>query len=260
MAVAKKTFQPENSNTYRGYFPAQAGSDNLKEGFDIGPIEPLPQNLDARARFNLGEANMWPLGLDAKAKLETLHQEFQALSEKLLSLLAMALGIEPSIFDTYLEDSLSTLRLLHYPAIEPPAPQQEFCCAPHTDPGILTLLHQDKTGGLEVLSADDQWIRAPYVSEAIVVNIGDLMSRISVGKFKATRHRVRSLLGKQRYSVPFFFEPGAACWVKSVDDEHDQGVLYGKHVLEKMGGWAEFQDVAKSAAVVESVEEIVVDA
>lgn len=261
MKVAKQTFEPSNRNTYRGYFPTQASSDNLKEGFEIGPVTPLPQNVDPRARFNLSEANVWPPGFHAKAKLETLHQELQALSEKLLELLAIALGKDISFFDNYLESSISTLRLLHYPAIEASAPKQEFCCTAHTDSGILTLLHQDETGGLEILrSEDNQWIPAPYVPGSIVVNIGDLMSRVSGGKFKATRHRVRSSQGKERYSVPFFFEPGAGCLVESVvDEERGRGVRYGKHVLEKMRGWVEFQDVlGKSAEVVESVEEIAV--
>ena len=244
MKVAKKTFRSENSNTYRGYFPAQPSSNNLKEGFEIGPVDPLPQSLDPRAKFNLGEANVWPPSLDARAKLEKLHQELQSLAKTLLSLLAVALGKEAPFFDAYLENSISTLRLLHYPAIDPSAPQQEFCCTPHTDSGILTLLHQDETGGLEVLSADGgHWIPAPYLPGSIVVNVGDLMSRVSGGLYQATRHRVRTSPGKERYSVPFFFEPGAACWVKSVKDERDHGVLYGKHVLEKMSGWVEFQDV-----------------
>lgn len=147
MTVAKKTFKSENSNTYRGYFPARAGSDILKEGFEIGPTTSLPQDVEPHTRFNLGEGNVWPHDFNAKAKLETLHQELQTLSGKPLSLLAMALGKEPSLFDNYLENSISTLRLLHYPAIQPPALQQDFCCTPHTDSGISTLLHQDETDG-----------------------------------------------------------------------------------------------------------------
>lgn len=262
MKVAKKTFQPENINTYRGYFPAQTGSDNLKEGFEIGSPTPLPQSLDPRAKFNLGEPNIWPPGFDAKSKLETLYQELQSLSEKLLSLLALALGKDASFFAHYLHNSISTLRLLHYPAITPPTPHQQFCCTPHTDSGLLTLLCQDATGGLEVLRADGAWIPAPYVPGSLVVNVGDLMSRVSStsggkAKFQATRHRVRSSPGKERYSVPFFFEPGAACLVKSVEGA-DQGVLYGKHVLEKMSRWVEFQDGGrKGEQVVGSVGEVV---
>ena len=255
LSVAKKTFIQQNENTYRGFFPAQAGSDNLKEGFEMGPRAALPQIDDPRAKFNLNEANVWPERFRSRERAEKLYDELQILSSKLLSLLALALGKEASYFDSYLQHSLSTLRLLHYPAITPPSPQRELCCTAHTDSGILTLLHQDETGGLEVLSASDEWIPAPYVPGSIVVNIGDLMSQISGGKFTATYHRVRSSPGKSRYSVPFFFEPGAGCVVTSINDEEGEGVLYGKHVLEKMSGWVEFQDLEKGA-VLESVEEV----
>ena len=261
LSVAKKTFIPQNVNTYRGFFPAQAGSDNLKEGFEIGPKVSLPQIFDPRAKFNLTEANVWPEGYRSRDRAEQLYSELQELSSKLLSLLAMALGKDASYFDGYLNNSISTLRLIHYPAIMPPSPQQELCCTPHTDSGMLTLLHQDQTGGLEVLSTNDEWIPAPYVPGTLVVNVGDLMSQVSGGKFKATYHRVRSSPGKSRYSVPFFFEPGAGCVVRSVDDEAGEGVLYGKHVLEKMSGWVEFQDVdMEKGPVSETVEEIGVTA
>ena len=261
LSVAKKTFIPQNVNTYRGFFPAQAGSDNLKEGFEIGPKIPLPQISDPRAKFNLTEANVWPESYGSRDCAEQLYSELQELSSKLLSLLAMALGKDTSYFDGYLDNSMSTLRLLHYPAITPASPQQELCCTPHTDSGILTLLHQDQTGGLEVLSTNDEWIPAPYVPGSIVVNIGDLMSQVSGGKFKASYHRVRSSHRKSRYSVPFFFEPGARCAVRSVDNEVGEGELYGEHVLEKMSGWVEFQDVdTEKGAVFERVEEIGVTA
>jgi isopenicillin N synthase-like dioxygenase len=149
-----------------------------------------------------------------------------------------------SFFDHYLTDSLSTLRLLHYPPV-PNSRRQELICTPHTDSGILTLLHQDQTGGLEVRNSDGDWISAPYVPGSIVVNIGDLMAKLSGNRWVATFHRVRSFQreGVQpmgRYSVPFFFEPGLKCVVKSVDGDE---TIYGEHVLEKMKGWVEFQDL-----------------
>lgn len=278
MSVAKKAFQHSNNNTYRGYFPAQPGpSDNLKEGFEIGPPAiPSPTNTlrpqnqrdpHATESINLYEANAWPADFTGREELETLWTELQSLSEKLLSLLALALGKGGSFFDSYILDSISTLRLLHYPAPQAAPQQQEFCCTPHTDSGILTLLHQDSTGGLEIwcpAAADDddddgEWIPAPYVPGSIVVNVGDLLSRVSGGNFKATRHRVRSSPGRERYSVPFFFEPGAGCLVGRVDgggSDGDQRVVYGEHVLGKMSGWVEFQDGGKMGAVVgvESVE------
>ncbi|KAL8930845.1 MAG: hypothetical protein Q9208_000386 [Pyrenodesmia sp. 3 TL-2023] len=245
LCLAKKRFQRNNSNTYRGFFPAQNGSDNLKEGFEMGPSGLPVTSGWARKPINLTEASVWPTESSApglRQDTEKLHGELQDLSSKLLSLLAIALGKEPSCFEHYLDGSVSTLRYLHYPAINSPSPHQELCCTPHTDSGILTLLHQDSTGGLEVLSPDARWVAAPYVPGSLVINIGDLMAKVSGGRFRATHHRVRSSPGKDRYSVPFFFEPGVDCAVHSVRED-DQAVIYGEHVLGKMQGWVEFQDL-----------------
>jgi len=247
LSVVKKSFRSENKNTYRGYFPVQASGDNSKEGFEIGGKDALPQLNKDVAKFNLNEENVWPEGFEhGRERLELLHEELQALSEKLLSLLAVALGREEGYFKGYMEDSLSTLRLLHYPANERDRAAQELCCTPHTDSGILTLLHQDATGGLEILGVDDRWIPAPYVEGSMVVNVGDLMGMVSGGMFKATVHRVRRSGAGERFSVPFFFEPGAGCVVRSVgkgaEGAEGKGVWYGRHVLEKMRGWVEFRD------------------
>lgn len=77
------------------------------------------------------------------------------------------------------------------------------------------------------------------------------MAKVSGGRWIATYHRVRSSKredraeAKGRYSVPFFFEPGFNCVVKSVEGDD---VIYGKHVLEKMKGWVEFQDVVEDSS------------
>lgn len=203
-----------------------------------------------------------------REKLERLHAELQDLSIRLLELLSSALGAEGSPFTSWLDHSVSTLRLLHYPTqpVEPRQAQHDadddtdglerdevkLCCTPHTDSGILTLLHQDPTGGLEVRNASGAWVPAPYVPGSIVVNIGDLMARVSGGRYVATFHRVRRACaspgtgggsGLGRLSVPFFFEPGEDCSVRSVDGSDGEGVVYGDHVREKMSTWVEFQDV-----------------
>ena len=92
-----------------------------------------------------------------------------------------------------------------------------------------------------------RWVAAPYIPGSIVVNIGDLMARVSGGRFVATMHRVRkprervSDDGLGRLSVPFFFEPGEECVVRAVDGD-DEGVVYGEHVRAKMSTWVEFMD------------------
>jgi isopenicillin N synthase-like dioxygenase len=257
MRLAKQTFCNANKNTYRGYFPAQPGQeDNLKEGVEIGPKDALPQHSSARRRrFDLAEPNVWPSNpsfAPQRTRLEDLYAELQLLSSTLLSLLAVSLKKPADHFAHYLKDSLSTLRLLHYPP-QPSATsgtakrEPKLCCTPHTDSGILTLLHQDPTGGLEVLNADGQWVPAPYVPETIVVNIGDLLAQVSGGKFVATKHRVRinsgsssGVDGMGRFSVPFFFEPGETCVVQSI--EGDESVVYGEYVRAKMGTWVEYRD------------------
>ncbi|KAI6904796.1 hypothetical protein KC355_g19083 [Hortaea werneckii] len=270
MRVAKQTFAKENQNTYRGYFPLQPGKqDNLKEGFEVGPAThsvPTERKESRRSKLDLNEQNIWPnednFG-DGRQRLEKLHNELQSLSSTLLSLLATALGKPADYFASYLDNSLSTLRLLHYPPQEPARGadgEVKLCCTPHTDSGILTLLHQDQTGGLEVLNAEGQWVPAPYVPGSIVVNIGDLMTQVSGGRFVATMHRVRTnsggaqgANGMGRFSVPFFFEPGEQCMVRSVDG--GEGILYGQHIRRKMGTWVEYKDLLEEKPMGESAIE-----
>jgi len=262
MDTAKQTFVKSNKNTYRGYFPPQPGQqDNLKEGFELGPATSLPKKDSKKRKFDLAEPNVWPSTptfQPSRFSLEKFYSELQTLSSTLLSLLAVSLNKPADHFAHYLKDSLSTLRLLHYPPQSPnpsastPTATQDppLCCTPHTDSGILTLLHQDPTGGLEVLNASGSWVQAPYIPGSIVVNIGDLLAHVSGGKFVATMHRVvRSSggggdgAGMGRFSVPFFFEPGEACVVERVGSEGEgEGLVYGDWVRGKMGTWVEYRD------------------
>jgi isopenicillin N synthase-like dioxygenase len=121
-------------------------------------------------------------------------------------------------------------------------------CTPHTDSGILTLLLQDCSGGLEVRNSDGIWVPAPYVRDSLVVNIGDLMAKVSRGRFVATMHRVRRPEAQTqsgtstggRLSVPFFFEPGENCLIRAVEGD-EEVVVYGRHVRDKMRGFVEFR-------------------
>lgn len=249
-----------HTSSNRGrYFPTQPhlALDNLKEGFEIGSSTVNPQPTEPR-KINLSEPNVWPSEEEfgSQARLEQMYDELQAFATKLLSLLAVSLGKRPEFFASWLDNSLSTLRLLHYPAVPRDQGQRSLAeetvklsCTPHTDSGILTLLHQDATGGLEVLNASGDWVAAPYVPGSIVVNIGDLMAKVSGGRFTATMHRVRAPAAKSypsgdgfgRFSIPFFFEPGEECIVTPVDG-NEKAVVYGEHVRKKMAGWVEFQE------------------
>lgn len=251
----------------------------------MGPTQPIQSSpTTGNSRFNLTESNIWPdsTAYPSRARLEQLYSELQSLSSTILSLLATSLNKPSDFFTSYLTDSLSTLRLLHYPpspptdtttqtytkaSTPPPEPSDaiKVSCTPHTDSGILTLLHQDSTGGLEVQDSSGKWVAAPYVPESIVVNIGDLMAMVSGGRFVATMHRVRAptlpaspkanhkgVVGEEdeddsapkfgRFSVPFFFEPGERCLVQSVDaTSNTDGIIYGDHVRAKMESFVEYK-------------------
>ncbi|RMJ24494.1 2OG-FeII oxygenase superfamily [Aspergillus sp. HF37] len=259
MKLAKRSFRGANRNTYRGYFPTQPdlARDNLKEGFEIGPPTQIStaSSTTSPSSLNLAEPNVWPENpsvFPARPNLEQLYSDLQSLASSILSLLARSLGKPPDFFATYLADSLSTLRLLHYPLVSAePVPESEsdpvrLSCTPHTDSGILTLLLQDRSGGLEVRNSDGAWVPAPYVRDSLVVNIGDLMAKVSGGRFVATMHRVRRPEGKGpsgtggRLSVPFFFEPGENCLIRAVEGD-EEVVVYGRHVRDKMRGFVEFR-------------------
>lgn len=273
-SLAKKTFVQENKNTYRGYFPPQPEQlDNLKEGFEVGPpVAPRQSNHSTVQRIDLVEPNVWPSEgafRGGRARLETLYVELQSLSLRLLSLLAVSLDKPVDFFSDYLVGSVSTLRLLHYPpqpSSKYPRPGEvKLCCTPHTDSGILTLLHQDPTGGLEVLNASGDWVPAPYVPNSLVVNIGDLLAKVSGGRFVATMHRVRTNEGgvsrsdgMGRFSVPFFFEPGENCIVRSIDG--GEGILYGEHVRKKMGTWVEFHSLPDEPSELTNASAVAVEA
>ena len=104
-----------------------------------------------------------------------------------------------------------TLRLLHYPPLkEDPTPGQIRAGA-HSDYGTLTLLFQDNVGGLEVKTAQGDWVSAPYIPGTVLINTGDLMERWSNDVFRSTKHRVALPEGakasRHRYSMAFFCQP-----------------------------------------------------
>ena len=129
------------------------------------------------------------------------------MAQRLLTIAATAIGVSTEQLPPLFDPATVWLRLLHYPPSPPHSPDDLYGSAPHTDFGALTLLAQDDVGGLQVLAPDGKWLNVPTIPGALVVNVGDMLQRLSNGILKSTPHRVINTSGKERYSCVFFYDP-----------------------------------------------------
>ncbi|KAG7390130.1 hypothetical protein PHYBOEH_007146 [Phytophthora boehmeriae] len=146
--------------------------------------------------------------------MEKYHAVMCDLGFQVAQLFAEAAGAKgyfdaPGMFDK----PMAALRLLHYAPEKSDVAAGVFGAGAHTDYGLITLLSTDTTGGLQIFH-EEKWIDVPPREDAFVVNIGDMAERFTNGRFKSTLHRVVNSSGKERYSVPFFYEPNFTCQVE----------------------------------------------
>ncbi|WP_339613890.1 2-oxoglutarate and iron-dependent oxygenase domain-containing protein [uncultured Parvibaculum sp.] len=194
-----------NSRNHRGYVPEgeevfYGGSKDKKEAFDLS-IDLPADDPDYVSGNPLLGPNQWPEDMpEFHDAVSAYYDAIFALGHRLLHGFAEALGLEPTALDEYFAKPPSQLRLIHYPY--DPAPDVQGIGA-HTDYEVFTLL-LPTAPGLEVMNGKGEWIDAPPVEGAFVVNIGDMLEVWSNGVFTATSHRVRKVQ-EERYSFPLFF-------------------------------------------------------
>ncbi|KAI9035984.1 isopenicillin N synthase family dioxygenase [Aspergillus affinis] len=150
------------------------------------------------------------------------------LARKMTRIFALALNLPEDYFDNIITHPGADGLYIHYPGTPATNLNEQQSVdngiGSHTDIQCFTLLWQDMSGGLQVLSGDDEWLDARPIEGTLVVNIGDFLQRLSNNRFKSTVHRVYNRRSTSRYAMPFFvgFNPEAVCEVVStcVDDEH----------------------------------------
>ena len=131
----------------------------------------------------------------------------------MLRAIAIHIGLDEFYFDDKVKQGNSILRQIHYFPIENPdeIPEDAVRAAEHGDINLITLLMGASADGLQVLRRDGEWISITALPDQIVVNVGDMMDRLTNHKLKSTIHRVvnppRELMGTSRYSIPFFMHP-----------------------------------------------------
>lgn len=173
---------------------------DLKECFDLGPETP---GVDVP----FFGANQWPEALpDFRAAIYGYHEEMKQLSAILLRGIAQSLDLSPEFFEAKMRDPISIQRLLHYPPQTGKIDESVMGIGAHTDYGNLTILAQDDVGGLQVMNRDGAWVEGPPIPGTFVINIGDLVQRLTNDVYLANLHRVVNTSGRERYSIPFFID------------------------------------------------------
>ena len=160
-----------------------------------------------KAGFPAHGPNQWPdetLLPGWKDEMLAYYDAMEALGYALLPVYARALDLPADYFDGLFDDPVWTTRNQHYPPVA--AADNQFGIAPHCDHGFLTLLPATEEPGLEIRTADGNWLPANTMDGAIIVNTGEFLNRWTNGRFMATPHRVVPT-GRDRYSIAFFFNP-----------------------------------------------------
>lgn len=210
-ADEKAIYHIENAHPHqRGYVPLfgealdETTPPDFKESYDLG-VDLPPDHPDVLAGKPFSSPNVWPEIDGFKNAISSYHDAMMDLSERLVMLTAKGLGLNAAFFDTAMRDPVGNLRLLHYPAsFEGDATEG---CGAHTDYGFMTILAQDDVGGLQVQDVNGEWLDIEPHRGEFVVNLGDLLTRWTGGRYQARRHRVTGGLGRDRYSIPFFLDP-----------------------------------------------------
>ncbi|KAJ4014612.1 hypothetical protein NW752_007383 [Fusarium irregulare] len=159
--------------------------------------------------------------------LTKFYQKRLELARKLIRLFALALELPEDYFDKIITTPGADAVHLHYPGTDE-TDDIDVGIGSHTDIQCVTLLWQDMSGGLQVLSADDEWLDARPIEGTLVINIGDFLQRLSNDRFKSTVHRVYNRQKESRYAMPFFlgFNPDAVCEVVPTCTDADHPPLY----------------------------------
>lgn len=242
----KKQFEIEGLAGQRGYTSfgkEQAkGYDapDLKEFFQFGQIvedgdaikKEYPDNVDVHLipAFN--------------STFKAAFRQFEESGKSLLSAIAIHLGLDENYFEDFVHNGNSILRAIHYPPITQ-EPKSAVRAEQHEDINLITLLVGASADGLQVLNKNNEWVSVTALPEQIVVNVGDMLQRLTNNRLKSTTHRVvnppRELWHTSRYSIPFFLHPRSEmkldCLPNCISNENPRAyepITAGEYLNERL--------------------------
>ena len=203
----------EVDGSHRGYIPMAASTDvtstlaTVTKPNQSASFMMMREDAAADPDIYLSGPNKWPDLPDFRSVLETYHAHMCDLGDNVMRIALRAIGAPEDAMAMFAPPT-TWLRLLHYPPMPAQSPDDLYGSAPHTDFGALTFLATDDVGGLQVLDpSGSNWLGVPPRADAYVVNVGDMLHRMSNGALRSTPHRVINRTGRERYSCPFFYDP-----------------------------------------------------
>ena len=208
----KSKYEIKGGGGQRGY--TGFGKEHA-EGRSVGDLKEFwhfGQDLNTKPYLkNRYPENMIVKELEGFNKIGNLvFLKLEKTAKIILQALALFLKLDEYYFDEFIDGGNSILRAIHYPAITQPPKEAERAAA-HGDINLITLLIGAQGGGLQVLNRQNQWIDAIAKPDELIINIGDMLSRLTNNKLPSTVHRVvnppKETWGSSRYSLPFFMHP-----------------------------------------------------
>ncbi len=172
------------------------------------------------------------------------YRHFEKSGGALLSAIAEYLGLDQNYFDPHLHNGNSILRCIHYPPITH-EPKSAIRAEQHEDINLITLLVGASADGLQILNKQGEWVGVTSLPNQIVVNVGDMLQRLTNNMLKSTTHRVvnppREMWHTSRFSMPFFLHPRSemslACLDRCIDETHPKAyadITAGEYLEERL--------------------------
>ena len=204
---------------------------DLKEFYHVGQeLDSIPDSDETKKEY---PDNIWPSEVpEFKEIANEAYRTLEAAGKIMLKAIALYLGLEENFFEDKVVYGNSILRQIHYFPIENPdeVPADAVRAAEHGDINLITLLMGASADGLQVLRKDGKWIPITALPDQLVVNVGDMLERLTNKKLKSTIHRVvnppREMMHTGRYSIPFFMHPRSemdlTCLESCVDAAHSK--------------------------------------
>lgn len=202
---------------------------DLKEFYHVGQeLANIPDSDSIKSEY---PPNIWPEELpEFRAAALEIYTTLENAGKNMLRAIALYLGLEEDYFEDKVAYGNSILRQIHYFPIENPdaVPADAVRAAEHGDINLITLLMGASADGLQVLRRDGNWIPITALPDQLVVNVGDMLERLTNKKLKSTIHRVvnppREMMHTSRYSIPFFMHPRSemdlTCLYSCIDDNN----------------------------------------